>query len=364
MSRSTATPVVLVTGVCADAMAAATIGLAVDLPRAVVLTHRIDVEAQQLHRVVSDVTGVLEREVVDLAHACVSCAIREDIVPTLHRLAAAGRWAAVVAHLPVAAEAQQVCRVLSLQPTAALRVTAVVAALDGPSLVPTLVGDALLAEEGRHTGEGDRRGTGEVACALVEYADLVSVHGPASDEGLALVRALTHPGAVIGQDHHGGDPDDLVAGIHLHVASEAWVDETRGGRLADLDPGVWRLDLGSDRPLHPDRLRAELAAIGGGSHRSRGCFWLPSRPGQALGWDGAGGQVSIGGIGPWGRREARTRIVVVGPDSLTSAAGRDAIRAAFARALLSDTELRDRGAYWEVGEDGFEPWLGAIRTVA
>ena len=42
-------------------MAASTMGLQWDLPDAVVVVHRIDVETQQLHRTISDVTGVLER---------------------------------------------------------------------------------------------------------------------------------------------------------------------------------------------------------------------------------------------------------------------------------------------------------------
>ena len=52
----TRTPVVLVTGVDADAMAATTVGLQFDLPFAVVLRHVLDVDAQRLTRVVSDMT--------------------------------------------------------------------------------------------------------------------------------------------------------------------------------------------------------------------------------------------------------------------------------------------------------------------
>ena len=34
---------------------------------------------------------------IDVEHACTSCAIREDIVPTLERLAASGTWETIVA---------------------------------------------------------------------------------------------------------------------------------------------------------------------------------------------------------------------------------------------------------------------------
>jgi G3E family GTPase len=314
---------------------------------------------------VSDVTGVLEREVVDLDHACVGCAIREDILPTLRRLADLERWQTIIAHLPVAAEAQQVCRALASQPDPGVRVTAVVAAVDGPSTVDTLTGDALLCEQGRHTAEGDRRGTAETAAALVEYADLVSVHGEVPQEGMALVRALARPGAVIvGED--GLQPTGvLVDGVHHHDESEVWVAETRRGPLPRLVcGGVWQLDLRSDRPMHPQRLHDQLKLIGAGAHRSRGCFWLATRPGEACGWDGAGGQVSVGAIGPWGRRGPMVRLVITGLESLTPRAEREAIEAAFRASLLTDEELAERGPYWDVLSDGFEPWLGAIRLAA
>ena len=96
-------PVILVSGVAESAMLSATISLQFGLPDAVMVRHIIDPERQLLTRVVSDLSGVIENEEINLAHACVACAIREDIVPTLERLAAQGRWGSIVACLPVAA---------------------------------------------------------------------------------------------------------------------------------------------------------------------------------------------------------------------------------------------------------------------
>lgn len=358
-------PTYLVTGVDELALAASTMGLQWDLPEAVVVTHRIDVEAQQLHRTISDVTGVLERETVDLAHACVSCAIREDIVPTLRRLADLDRWAAIVAHLPLSAEALQVCRVLGSERDEDVRIAAVVAAVDGPTLVETLTGDALLAELDRHTSAEDRRGLAETAGAIVEYADVVTVHGDARPEALDLVRTLARPGAIVVPDGSTMPVDRLVDGLHDHQATEAWIAETRSAALPPpASPAVWRLDLRSDRPFHPERLHERLEEIGAGPHRSRGCFWLPTRGGQVCGWDGAGGQVSIGALGPWGLRTVQTRLVITGLTSLTSAAEREALRSAFEDCLLTDAELGPHGPSWNRSTDGFEPWLGDIRFAA
>ncbi|PZF84806.1 CobW family GTP-binding protein [Jiangella anatolica] len=356
-------PVVLLTGVDADAMASATIALQWDLPNAVVMHHRIDPGTNRLLRTVSDVTGVLERVEVDLEHACVSCAVREDVVPALDRLAAAGRWDAIVAQLPAGGDARQVCRVVTHgERLRHVRVAGVLCALHGPRLVDDLLGDELLRERGVRTGD-DGRGVAEAGAAQVEYADAVTVVG--ADEatgatGPALVRALARPGAAVLVDGAGLAPDRLLDGIHDHAAAEAWTARVRSGPLPPVaGDDVWRLDLRSDRPFHPDRLRERIAVIGGGPRRSRGCFWLPTRPGVACAWDGAGGQLSIGAVEDWGRRRPFIRIVVTGLDD-----GRDEIAAAFEQCLLTDTELRRRGQYWEAAGDGFEAWLGDVHSAA
>ena len=110
------TPVILVSGIAEEPMATATIGMQWDLPSAVVVRHEIDPEREMLIRTVSDARGLLERIEISVEHACVGCAIREDVVPTLERLAVTGQWGAIIAQLPVTAEANQVCRVLGYEP--------------------------------------------------------------------------------------------------------------------------------------------------------------------------------------------------------------------------------------------------------
>ncbi len=356
-------PVILVSGIQEGAMGAASLSVQFGLPDAVAVRHTIDPDRQVLTRTVSDVTGVLEHEEIDLAHACVACAIREDIVPTLERLGAQGRWRTIVACLPVAAEAVQVCRVLAWAPREVphIHVAAVVTALDGATVTADLLGDDLLDERGLATSDDDRRGVAEVASAMVEYGDVVCLtHDPDPDD-FALVGALARPGTHVVTDPSVLDATELATGVHRHRDVEAWVAEVRRGVLPPVPDGVWRLDLRSDRPFHPERFRDELAVLGGGPRRSRGCFWLPTRPDDICVWDGAGGQVSVGSTERWHREIPLTRITVIG---LEGDEGRSEITAAFRRCLLTDEELATRGRIWEESRDGFEPWLGPIRRAA
>ncbi len=357
MSRA---PVVVVTGIAEAPMAAATIALQWDLPQAVVVQHRIDVAEQRLHRIVSDVTGTLDHTVIELQHACVPCAIREDVVPILRQLTEDGRWDVVIAHLPVGAQATQVCRVSAHEGRAGVPIANVVAALEGETLVEDLLGDDLLCERGLHSSDEDERGVGEAGAAIIEYADHIALSGTSTGQGSALVSALARPGVPIVGDTSGLDARTIMSRRRRHNAAESWVAEVRRtpGRPPAHDD-VWTVDLHSALPLHPGRLLEAIESIGGGPRRSRGCFWLPSRPGEICGWQGAGGQLSVGSLGSWGLSKPLTRITVTGLDDEA-----DVIRETFQRCLLTHNEVGDRGIGWAVAHDGFEPWLGPITRVA
>lgn len=361
--RSRRTPVLLVSGMDEDAMLGATISLQFGVPDAVVVRHVIDVDRQVLTRTVSDVSGVVERTEIDLAHACTACAIREDIVPTLERLAADGRWSTVIACLPVTAEAVQVCRVLAWAPRQAphVLISAVVVALDGENLVDDLLGDDLVDDRGLQTSDDDRRGVAETACAMVEYADAVSLSTPPGPLQRDLLAALLRPGTPVVGDPSMLDAAGLAAGMHDSESVEAWVADVRREELPVWESShAWRLDLRSDRPLHPERLRENVEILGGGPRRSRGCFWLPTRPDDVCAWEGAGGQVSVGSTQRWHpREEPVTRLVVVGLDD-----DRAELLACFEHCLVDAAEIAARGPFWEQELDGLEPWLGPVRRAA
>lgn len=356
----------LVTGVAPQAMAAAHLSLLFDLPQAVAVRHHIDLERGVLERIVSDLTGVIEREELLLEHACVSCALREDVLPTLDRLARDGRWRTIVAHLPVGAEGEQVCSVLAWEPSLArrLRVAAVVAAVDGETILDDLLGDATLAERGLATSDDDERGLGEVGCAMVEYADVVVTHAttPASGRGagLDLLRGLARPDVpiVLGTDLL--TAADLVERPpHSHRRTRDWASHVRSGAVSVSPSGdVRTLDLRSEQPFNPVRLLDHLEELAAGPFRTRGCFWLPTRPGLALLWEGAGGHLSIGSGEPWGPRTPHTRLTYVG-----LGAALDPLPGVFSSMLLSPAAYGP-GIGWHQAEDGFEPWLGPIRDVA
>jgi len=356
------TPLLVVTGVDPVAMDATLMSLAWDLPKAVSVRHRIDPDSQVLTRTVSDATGVIEREQVQLEHACVSCALREDIVPTLERLARDERWSNIVSGLPTATEAGQLAHILATDHRLArhVKLTSIVAAVGTTDVVRDLLHDDMLHERGIHTRPGDDRGVGEVACAQIEFADVVVLDADPGTEATDLVRALARPEVPVltGADQVNGA--QLASQRHQNGLATAWSSPDLDVELPALSASsAWRLDLCSPRPFHPDRLLDQIERLGTGSYRSRGSFWVPTRPSDMLEWSGAGGQLSIGGYSLWGRRTPTTRLVFTGLGTAPSE-----LPAAFEDILLTPAEALLAPHGWAVLEDGLEPWLGDIRDAA
>lgn len=345
MERTARVPVVTLAGVDPVLLASAAAGLLLDLPGAVVVHHRP--AGGGVRRLVTDATGVIEDEPVALDHPCVACALREDLVPVVERLVASGRWGAVVLHLPAAAEPAPLLEQLR-QAGPAVAGCAVV--IDPAALEPDLFGDDLLVERDLVLSEHDRRAVGEVLVHQLDVADAVLVSAEPDGRQRAV---LDHVAA--GRPSLLGLLETATAATLLAPGDPAGPGRVDPGHVVAHRPedrhGVWTVELVSWRPLHPGRLRERVAELGGGTLRGRGTFWVPSRPGTVLAWDGSGGQLAMGATGSWAGRTPSTRLRVTGVHG-----GPDAVLAAFEAVLLTDREVA-RGR-WVGPDDGLDDWLG------
>lgn len=335
-----------------------------DVPGTVVVRHDLSAAAEHgtMRRVVSDASGVVEDVTSPLEHSCLGCALREDVLPTLVRLAGSGRWRAALLALPVGGEPVPVLRGMAgglvdgVPVPSVVQAVGTVAVLSAASLVQDLFGDDLLDERDLAHGGDDRRSVGEVLARQLETADLVLVDGgPGEGTVPRLLRHLVAPEAVLAPGPHEVAGRDVLA--WRRDAAVAWrrADPLRVAPTGAADgDGVWTRDLRSWRPLHPGRLQDRLAELGSGPVRGRGRFWLPGRPGTVAGWDGAGGQLSIGSLSGWGDDERSTRLVVTGLDVESP----EAVEKAFEDVLVTDAELARGRAWWTAQDDGFDEWLG------
>lgn len=360
-------PIVLLAAMDRVARDSAAVGLLLDLPDVAVVTHDLTVGvdgAGEVRRVVTDVTGRLIDDRTPLGHGCFGCAVRENVVPTLQLLLDQGRWRHLVLALPLTAAPGPVAHAIDRAgadgdlPGAVL--AGVISLVEEDTLAEDLLGDDLLVERRLALDNRDRRAFGEALAAQITYADVVAT----VTEGNAAARTLLqHLVPSTTQLHRGWSAvpaTDLVSIRHDVGRARRRLDLLAVGPTGAPDrDGVWTVDLRSDRAWHPERLTERIEQLGGGRLCSRGHFWLPTRPDAACAWDGAGGQVSIGTLGPWGRRSPQTRLVVTGVDP----ADRARVAAAYADVLLTPGESARRSR-WFGADDGLDAWLGERERAA
>jgi len=355
-------PLIILTGIDSIAMDSAMVSLLWDLPRAVAIRHTINPTEQTLTRIVSGINGQIEAEVKDLEHACVGCALREDIIPSIVRLAQQDEWESMVACLPVSAEADHLSAAISRNPDVArhVRLVAVISVLDSNTVVETLLSTELLIERNLHTGPDDDRGLGEASCAQVEYADAIVAVAEIDPTATDLVNALRRPTSILISGVENLDGNMFLDNRHSSVEAGAWRTPRDAKPLPVLTHGkAWRIDLQSPHPFHPERLIDHIGLLGSGEFRSRGCFWVPTRPDMANSWEGAAGQVSIGPHSTWGQQKPVTRLILTGVGEIPTH-----IYDSFHQILLTPSEARLDAHVWVSAEDGLEPWLGDIRRAA
>ncbi|WP_162450914.1 GTP-binding protein [Phytoactinopolyspora mesophila] len=335
-----------------------TLAIVLDAPAAVALSYTMGSEA--IRRTISDISGVLEDEEVRLEHICLNCALREDVIPTLQRLAALERWSAATLALPVGAEPQPVAEAIAAAGTQ-LRIASVVTVADLTTLEDDLLGDDLLADRGYELAPGDDRAVAEALAHQIEYADVIIT----PDRNARGHDLLDHIRSRESQHWSGlhGINGTWLFGQHHDPMRSALRNDPRNiePALVASEPGgpTWTLDLHSSRPFHPARLMASIERLASGRIRSRGRFWLPTRPDALCIWDGAGGQLAIGDGGTWVGTKPSTRLVITGTGN-----ERSRLRNAFTDILLTPAEMSSGLSRWAGIDDGFDPWLGGQATAA
>jgi G3E family GTPase len=384
------TELVVLAGLDRDGTEAAATRLLDRDPDLVVLHHDLrDLRRGRVHRRLR--SGAADgRSTLQLAHGCVSCTVREDVVPTVARLA--GRVRRIVLHLDPGLEPEPVCWALDALanrpggPTVTdlVSLRGVVTVLDPLRWLDDATGDDSLPERGLSTVPDDERTVAQVAVGQAEFADVLVTlpAGPDPDawelarSGAVLDRLAPLARRVRSADLGVADvfDADLPDEAHRGVAGGVHDPLLRGAPPLEPDAGVRTLVFSERRPFHPDRLHGALDHLLDGVVRSRGRIWLATRPDAVLWLDSAGGGLRIAHAGEWlagrdaaawdavdDRRRAlaalawhprwgdRTQDVVV----LCHRADPDDIEAALRSALLTDDELAAGEAGWADLHDPF-----------
>ena len=337
---------------------------ACDLPDAAIVRVALDVEGGYVRTIVSDFTGIVMDERVDLEHACLSCAMREGLLPMLVHLHELGKWKALLVSLPSSAEPMPIAlgianAVVGETPVSeCLHLASLVAVVSAPEIDEAVFGDIPLAEHG--LSADDARSYAEAFTAQVEIADVLVLTSEYSDSERELLDHLRRPESSVVDGISQLCGTALVTGPRDAYDVCSCVDpRMRTGSGAQDSGEVVTRVLNSWKAMHPERLAASWEDLSAGDLRGRGAFWVPGRPDLAVAWDCAGGRLAMGAVGGWHEVERHSRWVVTGAPQDVERAAR-----AFERVVMSDAEMVAAKRVWMGRSDGLEEWLGEIDEAA
>ncbi|PHR81281.1 MAG: 4-hydroxytetrahydrobiopterin dehydratase [Colwellia sp.] len=336
-----------------------------------------------------------DEKLVEMSNGCICCTLREDLLIEVTKLAKDGRFDYLVIESTGISEPLPVAETftfsdedgISLSDVATL--DTMVTIVDAVNFLKDYEEAYSLQEAGESLGEEDERSVSDLLVDQVEFADviLISKTDLAEDADIERLKAIlktlnTH--ARIIPIIQGQIDIDAVLSTGLFDFERAqnapgWLKEMRGEHLPETEEyGISSFSFLARRPFHPEKFYQFLHDTEkfGKLIRSKGYFWLASRPQFSGQWNQAGGIARYGfaamfwksvpkenwptdeeslnaiqkqWVEPFG--DMRQELVFIG-QQLDQAAMIHALN----ECLLSDVELLKGKNYWATLSDPFPQW--------
>lgn len=257
-----------------------------------------------------------EEKLVEMSNGCICCTLREDLLVEINKLAKDGKFDYLVIESTGISEPLPVAETftfadedgVSLSDVATL--DTMVTVVDAVNFLKDYDTAKYLQDTGESLGEEDERSVADLLADQVEFADVLLISKadlaePSDIERLtAILKTLNTHARIIPIAHGQVNIDDVVnTGLfNFERAQQApgWLKEMRGEHVPETEEyGIGSFSYVARRPFHPDKFYQFLHGIQqfGKLIRSKGYFWLASRPEFAGQWSQAGGIARYGFAG-------------------------------------------------------------------
>ncbi len=254
-----------------------------------------------------------EEKLIEMSNGCICCTLREDLLVEVNALAKSGRFDYLVIESTGISEPLPVAETftfadedgVSLSDVATL--DTMVTVVDAVNFMKDYDEAKYLQESGESLGSQDERSVADLLVDQVEFADVLLISKtdlvePAeTDRLVAILKTLNTHARIIPISNGNVNIDDVLnTGLfNFERAQQApgWLKEMRGEHVPETEEyGIGSFSYVARRPFHPEKLYQFLhnTQAFGKLIRSKGYFWLATRPEFAGQWSQAGGIARYG----------------------------------------------------------------------
>ena len=337
-----------------------------------------------------------EEKLVEMSNGCICCTLREDLLLEVNNLAKEGRFDYLVIESTGISEPLPVAETftfadedgVSLSDVATL--DTMVTVVDAVNFLKDYDEAKYLQDTGESLGEEDERSVADLLVDQVEFADVLLISKTDLVEKsdverlIAILKTLNTEAQIIPIAHGKIAIDEVLdTGLfNFDRAQQApgWLKEMRGEHVPETDEyGIGSFTYVARRPFYPEKFHHFLhnSERFGKLIRSKGFFWLATRPEFAGQWSQAGGIARYGFGGmfwkavprknwpededylaniekqweePFG--DMRQELVFIG-----QGLNQQAMTQALDDCLLTDEDLLKGKQFWSLLNDPFPEWV-------
>ena len=336
-----------------------------------------------------------EEKLVEMSNGCICCTLREDLLKEVTNLANQGRFDYLVIESTGISEPLPVAETFTFADENGISLSDVadldtmVTVVDAVNFLKDFEEAKYLKDKGESLGEDDERSVADLLVDQVEFADLILISKTdlIDDQALkklvVIIKTLNTKAKII-PIIKGEVQLDEVLNTGLFDFEEAqqapgWLKEMRGEHIPETEEyGIASFCYEARKPFHPEKFLDFLHSTQkyGKLIRSKGYFWLATRPEFAGQWSQAGGIAHYGFAGmfwkavpekDWPQDEEylasikkqwvepfgdmRQELVFIGQNL-----DQKQIIKKLDECLLTEEELLKGRAYWESLNDPFPAW--------
>ena len=258
----------------------------------------------------------VEEKIVELSNGCICCTLREDLLVEVGRMAREKRFDYLLIESTGISEPLPVAETFTFEDEEGrslrdvARLDTMVTVVDAHNFNNDFLSDDKLEERGEVASQEDERGVVNLLLDQVEFADVLVLNktDEMSEDELGEMEAILkriNPSASLVRARFGHvELDDVLNTRRFDFArasqSPGWMQEIRGEHVPEtLEYGIGSFVYRARRPFHPGRLWEFLHEEWAGMLRSKGFFWLASRPRECLLWSQAGNDINVELAGFW-----------------------------------------------------------------